>query len=89
MVAIHKKSGIDWGSYTKIWKVIKRFKPMILHTRNLPTMEYAIAAAFAGVPYRVHGEHGRDVHDQYGASQKFRLFRKICGMVDSSLYYGQ
>ena len=80
VVAIHKKRGMDWGSYTRIWKVIKRFNPTILHTRNLPTMEYAIAATLAGVPYRVHGEHGRDVHDQYGASQKFRLFRKFVAL---------
>ncbi len=80
LVAIHKKNGIDWSSYTKIWQVIKQFKPTILHTRNLPTMEYAIAATLAGVPYRVHGEHGRDVHDHYGTSQKFRLFRKFVAL---------
>ena len=77
VVAIHKKSGIDWSSYRKIWKVMKRLNPTILHTRNLPTMEYAIAATFAGIPYRVHGEHGRDVHDRYGQSLKFQLFRKF------------
>ena len=77
VVAIHKKSGVDWGSYRRIWKVIKQCNPMIFHTRNLPTMEYAIVATLAGVPYRVHGEHGRDIHDQYGASRKFQLFRKF------------
>ena len=77
VVAIHKKSGIDWSSYRKLWKVIKQFNPTIFHTRNLPTMEYAIVATLAGVPYRVHGEHGRDIHDQYGASRKFQLFRKF------------
>ena len=77
VVAIHKKRGMDWGAYARVWKMIKQFKPQILHTRNLPTMEYAILAAFAGVPYRLHGEHGRDVHDQYGASRKFQLFRKV------------
>ena len=80
VVAIHKADGIDLGSYQRIWKVIRQFNPTILHTRNLPTMEYAVAATFAGVPYRVHGEHGRDVHDQYGASRKFQLFRKFLAL---------
>lgn len=80
VVAIYKKGGIDWASYRRIWKVIKHFNPTILHTRNLPTMEYAVAATLAGVPYRVHGEHGRDVHDQYGASLKFQLFRKFLAL---------
>ena len=77
VIAIHKKDGKDWGAYRKIWRVIKQLNPMILHTRNLPTMEYAVVAALASVPYRVHGEHGRDIHDQYGASRKFQLFRKV------------
>jgi len=80
VVAIHKKNGIDWGSYVRIWNVFKQCNPTILHTRNLPTMEYAIVATLAGVPCRVHGEHGRDIHDQYGASLKFRLFRKFVAM---------
>ena len=77
VIAIHKRSGIDWSAYLKIWKLIKQLRPMIIHTRNLPTMEFAVVAALAGVPFRVHGEHGRDVHDQYGASIKFRIFRKF------------
>ncbi|MCA9471139.1 MAG: TIGR03088 family PEP-CTERM/XrtA system glycosyltransferase [Nitrospirales bacterium] len=80
VLAIHKKSGIDWRSYMRIWRVIRRLNPVIVHTRNLPTMEYAIVAMFAGVPIRVHGEHGRDVHDQYGTSVKFRLFRKFLSL---------
>ncbi len=80
VIAIYKKDGLNWSSYLRIWEVIKRLKPTILHTRNLPTMEYAIAATFAGVPFRVHGEHGRDVHDQYGASRKFQIFRKFMAL---------
>ena len=80
VVSIRKKSGIDWSAYSRIWKVIKQLNPTIFHTRNLPTMEYAVVAALVGVPCRVHGEHGRDVHDQYGASRKFQLFRKFLSL---------
>ncbi|WP_454065106.1 TIGR03088 family PEP-CTERM/XrtA system glycosyltransferase [Candidatus Nitrospira salsa] len=80
VVAIHKKSGKDWGSYVRIWNVLKDVNPTILHTRNLPTMEYAIVGTLAGVPCRIHGEHGRDIHDQYGVSLKFRWFRKFVAL---------
>ncbi|WP_447968787.1 TIGR03088 family PEP-CTERM/XrtA system glycosyltransferase [Nitrospira sp. M1] len=80
VVAIHKQPGLDWGSYVRIWNVLKQLNPNILHTRNLPTVEYAILATLAGVPCRIHGEHGRDIHDQYGANLKFRLFRKFVAM---------
>jgi sugar transferase (PEP-CTERM/EpsH1 system associated) len=33
-------------------------------------------AAFAGVPGRIHGEHGRDVYDLDGSNRKYKLLRK-------------
>ena len=77
VVALHKKPGVDWKAYGRLWKIIKELQPTIVHTRNLPTIELNVVAALAGVPCRIHGEHGRDIHDQYGASKKFLIFRKI------------
>ena len=36
-----------------------------------------IAAFFARVPYRIHGEHGRDIHDLHGKNTKYRVIKKI------------
>ncbi len=77
VLALHKKPGLDLAAYGRLWKMIKDLKPMIVHTRNLPTLEMSVVAALAGVPCRIHGEHGRDIHDQYGASQKFLIYRKL------------
>ena len=38
-----------------------RARPAIVHTRNLAALEAVIPAWAAGVPARLHGEHGRDV----------------------------
>ena len=77
VLALHKQPGLDWSAYGKLWSVIREMKPMIVHTRNLPTFEMTALAALARVPYRIHGEHGRDLHDAYGTSRKFLIFRKI------------
>jgi sugar transferase (PEP-CTERM/EpsH1 system associated) len=68
---------MDWSAYGKLWTIIRDMNPTIVHTRNLPTLEMAALAALARVPYRIHGEHGRDIHDAYGTSRKFLVFRKI------------
>ena len=77
VVALHKEPGLDLSVYRKLWSIIRDMKPMIVHTRNLPTFEMAALAALARVPYRIHGEHGRDLHDAYGTNRKFLIFRKV------------
>jgi sugar transferase (PEP-CTERM/EpsH1 system associated) len=49
---------------------------VIVHTRNIGTLEYLIVAAAAGVPGRIHGEHGRDVYELDGCNHKYNLLRK-------------
>lgn len=77
VLALQKKPGVDLSAYRKLWGIIHDLQPMIVHTRNLPTFEMAALAAVARVPVRIHGEHGRDVHDAYGTSKKFLVFRKV------------
>jgi sugar transferase (PEP-CTERM/EpsH1 system associated) len=31
----------------------------------------------AGIPHRIHGEHGRDIHDVDGTSKKYQLLRRL------------
>jgi sugar transferase (PEP-CTERM/EpsH1 system associated) len=77
VLALHKQPGMDWAIYGKLWTIIRDMKPTIVHTRNLATLEMAALAALARVPYRIHSEHGHDLHDHYGASRKFLIFRKM------------
>ena len=48
----------------------------MVHTRNLAALECVVPAALAGVPARVHGEHGWDVSDPQGTRRKFQLLRR-------------
>jgi sugar transferase (PEP-CTERM/EpsH1 system associated) len=77
IISLHKREGQDFGVYIRLWRILRRLCPDIVHTRNLSGLEYLIPAALAGVAGRVHGEHGRDVYDPDGVNLKYNLLRKI------------
>ena len=76
--AIHKREGKDLGSYLRLWRLLRQLRPEIVHSRNLSAIEATVVAALAGVPHRVHGEHGRDVHDIDGTNKKYLQLRRFC-----------
>jgi sugar transferase (PEP-CTERM/EpsH1 system associated) len=76
VIALKKRAGQDFGVYSRLWKVLRRLQPDIVHTRNLSGLEYLVPAAFARVPGRIHGEHGRDMYDLDGLRVKYNLLRK-------------
>jgi len=75
--ALKKPAGHALKLYPALWRLFARLKPAIVHTRNLAALEAVVPAWLAGVPVRIHGEHGRDVHDLDGASRKYRLMRRL------------
>jgi sugar transferase (PEP-CTERM/EpsH1 system associated) len=79
VIALHKKLGKDFGAYVRLWKLLRELKPAIVHTRNIGTMDCLPFAWLAGVPARIHGEHGWDVHDPDGKNPKYRLMRRVLG----------
>jgi sugar transferase (PEP-CTERM/EpsH1 system associated) len=52
-------------------------RPHIVHTRNLAPLEACLPAWAAGVPVRVHGEHGWDVGDLDGSNRGHQLARRL------------
>jgi sugar transferase (PEP-CTERM/EpsH1 system associated) len=74
--ALHKRMGKDFGVYVRLWRLLRRLRPAIVHTRNLSALDAQVAAALAGVPHRVHGEHGWDVYDLHGTNRKYRMLRR-------------
>jgi len=78
---LRKPGGVHLPTYTRFLKLCRLLRPAILHTRNLPALEFSAVGALAGVSIRIHGEHGWDVHDQLGTSHRIRLFRRIMGPV--------
>ena len=75
--AIRKKPGKDFGAYWRLWRLLRRLKPDIVHTRNIGTLDAVVVARLAGVGTCFHGEHGWDVHDPDGTNRKYRLMRQI------------
>lgn len=74
--ALAKRPGRDFGWYLKLWRLLRKLRPQIVHTRNLSALEGQFVAVAAGVSARVHGEHGRDVFDLYGKNRKYNMLRK-------------
>lgn len=74
--ALNKAPGLGLGTHVAFWKLARRLRPTILHTYNLAAMEYAFTATLAGVPVRVHAEHGRDTSDPQGLNPKHNFLRR-------------
>jgi sugar transferase (PEP-CTERM/EpsH1 system associated) len=76
LIALNKPPGLAPGIHWKLWKLLRRLRPAVLHSYNLAAIEYAFTAALAGVPVRVHAEHGRDASDPQGLNRKHNLLRR-------------
>lgn len=74
---MHKKPGKDLMVYYRLWKLFRNLKPDIVHSRNMSALESQLPAFLAGVPIRIHGEHGRDVHDLDGSNKRYQKIRKF------------
>lgn len=76
-IALHKPPGHGARVYPALWRLLRRVRPAIVHTRNLAALEMQAAAWAARVPVRIHGEHGRDVDDLDGSSVKHQRLRRL------------
>ena len=75
-IALNKKPGHAVYLYPRLFSLFRRLKPSIVHTRNLAALEVSVPAWAAGVPARLHSEHGREGNDLDPANVKYRLMRK-------------
>jgi sugar transferase (PEP-CTERM/EpsH1 system associated) len=76
-VSLRKPPGHGARVYPKLWRLLRQSRPAVVHTRNLAALEMHACAWAAGVPVRIHGEHGRDVGDLDGASRHFQRVRRL------------
>src|SRR5262249_61798460 len=44
VIALNKRNRFDTDVYTRFWNVIQHLKPAIVHTRNLPSLEFQVPA---------------------------------------------
>lgn len=75
--ALHKAPGLGLSTHAAFWKLMRQLRPTILHTYNLSAIEYVFTATLAGVPVRIHAEHGRDLSDPEGKNRKHNLLRRL------------
>jgi sugar transferase (PEP-CTERM/EpsH1 system associated) len=72
-----KRPGKDPLAYIRLYRLLRQHRPALVHTRNIGTLDCALIAWIAGVPVRLHGEHGWDVHDPDGVNRKYTTLRRI------------
>ena len=72
-----KKSGNDIRTHVKLFSLLKEIKPQTINTYNFGTIEYHLVAKLAGVPIRVHSDHGRGGDDPAGRNKLHNTFRKF------------
>ena len=60
----------------RLAREFQRIAPDIVHTRGWATVDAIWAARIAGVPWVIHGEHGREAGDPNGRNRKRNIVRK-------------
>jgi sugar transferase (PEP-CTERM/EpsH1 system associated) len=75
--ALNKPPGNSPVTLFRLWRLLRRLRPDIVHTRNIAALEATLPAALAGVPVRIHGEHGRDVDDLDGTNTRRQIVRRL------------
>jgi sugar transferase (PEP-CTERM/EpsH1 system associated) len=80
VVNLHKTEGRDPLHYLRMFRVLRQLQPDLVHTRNRSGLTGQLVAALAGVPLRVHAEHGRQLGDAEGGRDGWfsaRLLRRL------------
>jgi sugar transferase (PEP-CTERM/EpsH1 system associated) len=76
-ISLRKPPGHGVWQFRKLFKIFRQMRPAILHSRNLAALEVQAPAWAAGVPVRIHGEHGRDVGDLDGSNVTYQRVRRV------------
>lgn len=79
-ISLHKPPGQGFWLYPRVYRLLRELRPAVVHTRNLGAMEFQLPAWAAGVPLRVHSEHGWDVDDLGGVSRANQRLRRVYGV---------
>lgn len=75
--ALNKPPGQGIWQYPTLFRLFRQLRPHIVHSRNLAALEVQVPAWAAGVPVRIHGEHGRDVGDLDGSNVTYQRMRRV------------
>ena len=76
-IALNKKPGQPYKMYPAMYRLLRKLQPDVFHSCNIAALEFAPMAALAGVPLRVHAEHGWDIADPNGSNRHYQRLRKL------------
>ncbi|PHS74388.1 MAG: sugar transferase [Porticoccus sp.] len=76
VIQLHKPAGQNFRVFWDLWKTLRTLRPDVVHTRNLASLEMQLVTLLMPGIKRVHGEHGRDIHDLDGTNKKYNLLRR-------------
>ena len=76
-VELDKRPGHLVRDYPRVYQLFKQWQPTIVHTRNLAALEAVVPAWAAGVPVRIHGEHGWSAQDPDGRRRRYQYVRQL------------
>jgi sugar transferase (PEP-CTERM/EpsH1 system associated) len=76
-IALNKPPGQTMWIFPQLYRLFRQLRPAIVHSRNLAALEVQLPAWAAGVPVRIHGEHGRDVGDLDGSNVTYQRVRRF------------
>ena len=77
VMAMRRSQIGTWRLRYELFRIFRRLKPAIVHSRNKSGLDALLPARLAGVRHCVHGEHGWDVHDLDGRSRKEQVLRRL------------
>lgn len=88
-ISLHKREGQGLWLYRQLYRLLREWRPAVVHTRNLGALEFQLPAWAARVPARVHSEHGRDADDVDGVNQRHIALRRLYkGLVQHQIALG-
>lgn len=76
-ISLQKSPGHGIWLFPRLYRLFRELRPAIVHSRNLAALEVQLPAWAAGVPVRIHGEHGRDVGDLDGSNLTYQRVRRF------------
>ncbi len=76
-ISLHKAPGHGMRLWPALYRLFRSMRPDIVHTRNLAPLEACLPAWAAGVPARLHSEHGWDIGDLDGSNRAHRFTRRL------------
>ena len=76
-ISLNKAPGHGIWLFPRLFRLFRQLRPTIVHSRNLAALEVQLPAWLAGVPVRIHGEHGRDVGDLDGSNVTCQRVRRF------------